>query len=381
MKILLNAIPLRGLMTGIGRYLRNLYTAIEAEPGVFVDYFDGRTVEGKMPAQALPETWTKATEAAWRLPDIAVMGLRSFFWLSYERRARKAIKAGDYNVFHETSFTPSAVRIPGTPQIFTLHDLSLDHCRDLHPKERVMFWDFFAKRRLGYADHFITPSQFVRDEVCEKLNLSEEVVTAVPEAADPIFFPRSESEVSDTLVRLGLPSEYLLFVGTLEPRKNLDLLIKALSIAKNPQQLVLAGWKGWGEKPWMDDLDRYGLTDQVHITGYVSNEDLARLYCGATAMVFPSRYEGFGLPLLEAMSCGCPVLSSSAASLPEVGGDAAVYFDPQNPEELASALDFIAEFPDHRRKLADAGLARSAEFTWQKAGRETLDVFRRATNT
>jgi alpha-1,3-rhamnosyl/mannosyltransferase len=377
-RLLLDAIPLLSLVTGIGRYLRNLYEHIEAEEGIEINYFDGKTTAAQMPRPMDSNTWIKVTEAAWKIPGPATMLLRSLCWLRYEARLSRALRSGDYELHHSTALTPSAVKDKKVKQVFTLHDLSLEHHRDKHPLERRMFWDVFAKRRMQHADHIMTPSQFVRDEFCDTFAYDPDRVSVVPEAADPFFSPRMQSEVSEMLEKFALPKDYLLFVGTLEPRKNVEALIQAFAHMQNEMHLVLAGWRGWGEKPWLKTLEEAGLTDRVHIFGYVSDEDLARLYSGATAFVYPSRYEGFGLPLLEAMACGCPVVSSNAACLPETAGSAAKYFHPDDAEELAHALDSIVEDDKLRSDMSAAGKARAAEFTWKRSARETRDVFEKA---
>ena len=160
-------------------------------------------------------------------------------------------------------------------------------------------------------------------------------------------------------------------------RKNLPLLIKALKMAKTKIPLIIAGWEGWGEKSWMVEIERLGLQQRVFIRGYVDDEDLARLYSGARALVYPSMYEGFGLPLLEAMACGCPVICSNAASLPEVAGNAAALFDAHDPEALAREIDRLIDESEFRNGLIRKGFDRSAQFNWGKSAQKTVDVFRK----
>ena len=137
----------------------------------------------------------------------------------------------------------------------------------------------------------------------------------------------------------NLTGEYLLFVGSLEPRKNLPLLIQAMQLCNTNISLLIVGWEGWGDKSWMQTIRESGLTQRIILTGYVDDETLACLYSGASAFVYPSLYEGFGLPILEAMACGCPVICSDVASMPEVAGDAAIRIDPASAEDLAAAID------------------------------------------
>ncbi|MDZ7761277.1 MAG: glycosyltransferase family 1 protein [Desulfovermiculus sp.] len=374
MKILLDAIPLTGLLTGISRYLRNLYVHILDNADVQVDFFDGKRVYQAMPDQAEPEAWIRSTDKIWKLPDVAVVGLRSVHWLLFERRLRKILKTGKYDLYHETAFTPSAIK-QRVPQVFTLHDLSLMHYRSYHPKERVWFSDLFFHRRIPEATQIIVPSQFIKEEVCTTLSLPENRVTAIPEAPDPFFSPRSQGEMKETKARLSLPDTYLLFVGTLEPRKNLDLIIEALGRIQGDIPLVLTGWKGWGDKPWMERAREYRIDTNIYLTGYIDEQSLACLYSGAQALLYPSKYEGFGLPVLEAMACGCPVISSNAASLPEVAEDAALYVDPHDPDSLAEAITRFVYDGELRQTMRVKGLDQAARFSWQDAAKWTIEVF------
>jgi alpha-1,3-rhamnosyl/mannosyltransferase len=374
MKVLLNAIPLTGLLTGISRYLRNLYLNIQEFEQIEIEYFDGQTVSRLMPAQAEPDSWIQTTDSIWKLPDLAVVGLRAVHWLLYERRLRRVISNGDFHVYHETAFTPAAIN-QRLPQIFTLHDLSLMHYREYHPKERVWFSDLFFKRRLSEACHVIVPSVFIKNEVCQTLRLSEQQVTSIPEAPDPFFSPRPADQVHETHKRLSLPKDYLLFVGTLEPRKNLDLIIEALGQCSEDIALVLTGWKGWGKKPWIEHAARYGIENNIYMTGYVDEHSLACLYSGALALIYPSKYEGFGLPVLEAMACGCPVICSNAASLPEVAGGAAVYIDPQDATSLVQAIEQVVFDHSKRESLQAKGLQQASLFSWRSTAQKTVEVF------
>ena len=207
MNILLDAIPLDGLMTGISRYVRNLYLELEHLPGVTVYYYAGRSCTTEMPDQARPGPWMKATSLVWKLPDPLAFGFRAATWMSYELKVRRLIRRNSFNLYHETAFTPSAVK--DIPQVLTIHDLSLMKFREMHPKERVWFSDFFLKRRIQYAAHIITVSDFIRSEICDELHLPTDRVTAIPEAPDPFFFPRETQKAR----------------GVVEAAKNLDLKV------------------------------------------------------------------------------------------------------------------------------------------------------------
>jgi len=379
MNILVNAIPLTNLKTGISRYVHSLYAELEKVSGVSAFYITNAGFSSQMPALAEPASWTRRTAWIWRLPDIVVTAVRSAYWLNYERRVRNRCAAHACDLYHETGFVPVAMQ--STPVVYTLYDLSLMRYREEHPRERVWFFNLFFKRRLPYAAHIITISEFMRTEIINELQIRPERVTAIPLASDSAFFPRQPVDVAKMLDVRRLPKEYILFVGTLEPRKNLALLIKALTLTNSKIPLILAGWQGWGDKTWRQELSARGLDKRVFITGYVDEETLACLYSGALAFVYPSFYEGFGLPVLEAMACGCPVVCSRAASLPEVAGNAALLIDPANPADLARALERLLGDEQMRRDLRAQGAQRARAFTWEKTALQTREIFREISST
>lgn len=374
MRILVNAIPLKGLLTGISRYVRQLYTEIERLPGVEVHYFDGLRATDRMPGQASPAGWSFFTKAVWKLPDTVVFMLRLITWYNYERRLRAVCRAKCPDIYHETTFFPAA--LPGVPQVQTIYDLSLVKYPSAHPRERIMYFNFFSKRRMHYAAHWIAISNFVKEEAARFFNIGPGSITSIPLAGAQHFYRRSQEEIKTALSSLALPDRFLLFVGSLEPRKNLPLLMEAVRTAKSTLPLVIAGWEGWGSKEWLQHVRGSSLAARVFLTGYTNDEKLACLYSAAAALVYPSLYEGFGLPVLEAMACGCPVICSNTSSLPEVAGDAAILIDPASKEELARAINLLVGDNEIRKTCIRRGLARSSQFTWQRCAEKTLEVFR-----
>lgn len=373
MKVLVNAVPLMGLSTGISRYVRQLYMAYAQLHDNEVLYFDGNRILNQRPGSEDPEKWGRKIEAIWKLPDPVVFALRTAHFMKYETVLRHVCRQRRMDVYHETGFVPAA--ISSVPLVYTIHDLSLINHAKMHPRERVWFYELFRKRRLRYAAHILTVSEFIRSEICEILSLSPELISVVPEASAPIFWPRPPDAIQQVRRNFSLPHDYLLFVGALEPRKNLPRLMEALRRCKTDIPLVLAGWKGWGDKSWMESIQGAGLEKRIFFTGYVDDEALACLYSGATALVYPSLYEGFGLPILEAMSCGCPVICSNVASMPEVAGMAAYLISPCDAEEIACAIDFVVGDQDTRYEMIRNGLRRAAKFTWRRTAELTRDVF------
>ncbi|OEU79718.1 MAG: glycosyl transferase, partial [Desulfobacterales bacterium S5133MH4] len=324
MRILIDAIPMTGLLTGIARYLRNLYSTMALMDQVDLSYFAGKTLVKSMPPLAESDKWQKATSAVWNLPDPIVSGMRVIYWLRYELNLRRICRKSSFDIYHETAFVPA--KLPAIPTVYSIYDLSLRRFRETHPRERVWFFEYFIKSRLQFADHILTISEFIRQEIIEEFKVPPSMVTSVPLAPDPLFGPCNADFVKTIRIKYKLPESYLLFVSSLEPRKNIALLIEAMQAVNTDIPLVLVGWHGWGDKEWLEKIG--AMKNRIHITGYVPDNDLKAIYNGAAALVYPSLYEGFGLPIVEAMACGCPVICSNAASMPEVAGNAAIFIDP-----------------------------------------------------
>jgi len=367
-KILVNGIPLKNVNTGISRYMRCLYTELERQYGdrLEIGYFDGRSVSATMPSG--PEDlkrWSNRVEFFWRLPAYPAFFLRLGVHARRERIFRRLAK--DYHLYHEAGFFPFLVP-RHVKTVFTIHDLSVVRFPGQHPRERVLYYRFFLQKRCRKVNHFLTVSCFSQGEMERYLGIPAEKITVTYEAHDQrVFCPRPHQEIQDFLDLRGLPKRYFLFVGSGDPRKNLDVIPQALERARLQVPLLVAGWQGWESKrAW----------DNVTFLDYVSDDDLARLYSGALALVFPSSYEGFGLPLLEAMACGCPVVTTREASLPEVAGDGAIYMKgPRDVDDLARILNDFAENPELREKLAERGLARAGSFAWEKTAERTFQAF------
>lgn len=377
MNILVNAIPMTGLLTGIARYLRNLYQAVNRLGLADTAFFTGSHMYPALPAMADAARWQQVTRSVRHLPDPLVFGLRAARWRWYEHQLNCLFRSGksDFTLYHETAFTPA--KLTAVPTVYSVYDLSLRRYKDTHPKERVWLFEYFIKTRLKYARHILTISEFIRQEIMDEFKVPPSMVSSVPLAPDPLFFARPPRTVAQVRRKYGLPGQYLLFVSSLEPRKNIGLLMDALAAAKTDIPLVLAGWHGWGEKPWHKGIGTGNLKGRVFLTGHVPDQDLAAMYTGAAALVYPSLYEGFGLPILEAMACGCPVICSSAASMPEAAGDAALFIDPEDKDSLVHAMETLVGDTSLCRNLKTAGLSRAKQFTWENTARRTLDIFRR----
>lgn len=368
MKILVNAFPMANVNTGISRYLRCLYRSMEENFGdrVEIGYFDGKRVSSMMPSP--PENltrWDRLVSLFWRLPAYPALLVRLLFYLNQEWHFRRF--AGDYDVYHEAAFFPFSVPTH-VKTVFTLTDLSLLRFPEHHPRERVLFSRLFFRRRCRRVDRFLTISHFIQGEMATYLGIGGNKTTVTHLGYEPdLMYPRKGVQIRACLNRHGLPERYFLFVGSGDSRKNMRIIPEALDRAGLDIPLVVAGWKGWIDQE---------LWDKAYFLGYVDDEDLACLYSGALALIFPSRYEGFGLPVLEAMACGCPVVTTREASMPEVAGNAAVYMrDPDDVEGLSNTLRKISENGRFRKDLKDSGLLQAERFSWRAAAEKTLSAF------
>lgn len=280
------------------------------------------------------------------------------------------------DLWHFTNFTAPPTN---TPFVVTIHDLTfIEHPEYVEPKN-LKFLENFVPETIERAERIIVNSQFTGDAIGEHFPQAAQKVVVTPLACDPAFFsPPQEEDLNFLRDKYGIDSDYVLTVGTLEPRKNLRTLLLALAGIRREttEQLVVVGPQGWLFEETQELLRKLGLGNRVIFTDHAPQRELSTLYYGAKAFVFPSHYEGFGLPVLEAMAAGTPVLCSNAASLPEVAGGAALYFDPDDAEALGLALKRVLGDDALRQRLKEAGQERATDFSWRRMAEQTLDVYR-----
>ncbi len=291
-----------------------------------------------------------------------------------------AIRARAIDVVHSPSFLMPFVR-GGARHVVTIHDMTFFSHRAQHSRlHRSAAFLALVRASLRRADLLVVPSDAVRREV---LRLAPRVdpsrLRVVPNGVGGEFRPRPPAETAPALRRLGVATPYLLYVGTLEPRKNVVRLLDAyerLLANGHPPVLVLAGRLGWDAGPLRARLAAPALRGCVHVTGYVEARDLPALYAGARAFAYPSLAEGFGLPPLEAMACGVPVVASTDPALAENLGDAALLVDPLDVDALACALRRVLVDEDLRATLVARGRARAAAFGWERTAADMLACYR-----
>jgi glycosyltransferase involved in cell wall biosynthesis len=292
-----------------------------------------------------------------------------------------ALRRMEAALAHVQYFIPP---IAPCPVITTIHDVSFRrHPGWFPPKHRALLNLLIPAAARG-ATRVIVGSGHARDELIHFYDLPPEKIAVTPYAADPLFRPMPIDEAKAAVrERFGVRGAYLLAVGVLQPRKNLPRLVRAFAriVAQFPHRLLLVGKEGWAADELRSALAAPGLAERVHFTGYVADADLPVLYAAADLFVYPSLYEGFGLPTLEAMACGTPVLTSTTSSLPEVVGDAAVMVDPTDEAAIARSMADLLGSPAWREELRGRGVARAKLFSWEETARQTLAVYREAVET
>lgn len=370
MRILIDARPATEAgSTGVGHYTRRILehlptTMPDAE---IVAWHDGRGAADLPRAPNVSEHVSRTpavVERVWRRLDVPAL----------ERQVR-------FDALLATNFVPPPTRSAGV--VLVVHDLAFEVMPETGPRfgER---WRRRFDAWLRRSAAVIVPSASARDDLLKDHGIPEGNVRVIPHGADP-FQPPSPDEVERTRTKFGLDGPYALFVGGIEPRKNLGALVEAFGVMELADaRLVIAGGRvRWApEAPAVLRTQVEALADDVHrrvvLTGYVTEPEKRALLSGATALAYPSRYEGFGFPVLEAFAAGVPVLTSTAASLPEVAGDAALLVEPDDVGSIARGLERLFEDPAVRAGLVASGRERVAAFRWEDSAAATAEVLRRA---
>lgn len=283
-------------------------------------------------------------------------------------------------VHYPANFTPRLANAGRAKLVLTVHDLSFMREPGWYRWNRAAYYRNAARHSVQSAHRLIADSYATAIDLSTILKAPQDKIDIVPLGVGEPFGPTTEEQQATVRQFYGLPEQFFLYVGTIEPRKNLARLIEAWSkIAANlPYDLVIAGREGWKCRPVRDAAKISPHAARIHFPGFIKPEDLPALLGAARAFVWPSLWEGFGLPPLEAMACGTPVVSSNRSSIPEALGDAALLVDPQNVEHLASAMRDAAANEALREGLVKAGLARANTFTWRRTAQLTVAAYRRA---
>ncbi|HEV8714493.1 MAG TPA: glycosyltransferase family 1 protein [Candidatus Binatia bacterium] len=326
-----------------------------------------------------------------RLPHTPNMGV-AFRWLP--RAVLRALRhsrapwftrewlLGRVDVVHSVSFSAPRFRSRRKRLVVTIPDLSFLTHPEYHTPENVAHALRGTHDAVAWADALIAISEHTRQDLIERMRVPATRVVVTYLAPNPLCVREEDPRVlSRTRAAYGLPAHFVLFVGSLEPRKNIKRLLAAYAslppTLRREVHVVIVGGRGWLNDDIRPTVGALGLTERVHFVGYIKEEDLPAVYSLATVFAYPSLYEGFGLPVLEAMQCGTPVLTSNVSALPEVVGDAALLVTPTEVEEIAEGLTRLLERTDLRTDLRARGYQRVREFSWARCARETLAVYRR----
>ncbi len=354
---------------GLGRYAASLAYALAPILSGELALFYNRE-RGITPLPGLMRLPTRTVSLGYKTWRMAV-------WLGHLARLSFRRLLPDATLFHATEHL--LMPLGDLPTVLTVHDVVFHHLPECHkPLNR-----WYLRRTMPLycrrATHIIAVSEATRQDLIRLYDLPEEKITVIHEAAHRRFHPQPPEMVEEARARYHLPEEFLLYVGTIEPRKNLTRLLRVwarLYQAGEAPPLVIVGARGWLADDFFAALEACPVRDAVHLTGYVAEVHLPAVYAAATAFVFPSLYEGFGLPPLEAMACGTPVACSNTSSLPEVVGDAALTFDPTDEEAMADAIRRLVGDDELRAELRERGTKQAARFTWKRAAHQTLAVYR-----
>jgi glycosyltransferase involved in cell wall biosynthesis len=374
-RIGIDATPAVAQGGGIGRYTRELIRAAVAhETGFDYRLFTARIPPGRRFPAALPEASRVSLHQA-------PLDERWLYRLWHRLGVPLPVQTftGRIDLFHSPDFVLPPVS-GAIPTLLTVHDLSFVHFPETFTPALVGYLNRMVPKSVGRATHILADSEATRDDLVAVWDVPADKITVLYSGVDRAFEPVTRSQTLAAVrdrYRLGA-APYILSVGTLQPRKNYELLIRAFKqVADNfPHRLVIAGGRGWLEDRIGAEIARQGLADRIRLLGFVADEDLPALYSGAQLLAFPSLYEGFGLPVLEAMACGVPVLASDVSSLPEVAGDAAVLLPPGDEAGWARGLVDLLSNPDLRVRLVAAGFRRARQFTWRRAAAQLGDIYR-----
>lgn len=363
-KILVDSISLLFPLTGIGRYTYEVSKQLEEDNSLLIEYFYGYYSKKLIQPSSSKE----------------IKGLKSFILKNpmIKKMVRKILLSyvhlfsKSYELYWQPNFIPNS-GIKAKKIVTTVHDFSFILYRDFHPKERIEYIEKYFFNNLDRSDMIITGSEYTKREILKYTKFKEDKIVVIYHGIDHNLFKVYQK------IELGfnLPSKFILSVGSIEPRKNLLRLLKAyqglpLEI-KDEYKLLLVGFSGWENSEIISLIKE--LEEYVQYLGFISDEELAQVYNLATLFVYPSLYEGFGLPVLEAMACGTAVVSSGLSSLPEVGGDAPLYCDPYSITDIQEKIVSTLADSSKRDSMVEKGLAQAQKFSWQKSAQEHKRVF------
>jgi len=374
MKVAFNATAMLPSLTGIGRYAREIAHGLHTSADIDAEFMYGLRWSRAVRSAAMP-----GANALFPIlrDKLRAGGYGPRRWAQTLSLASRDLSAR-FDLYHE----PAVVALPFRgPTVITVHDLSWIRYPETQPQARVRALNRYFEQGIRRASMVLTPSEFVRKDIIGTFALDPSKVRTTHLAADTAFSPLHNQQTAPTLNRFGLQhGQYIIAVGTLEPRKNLSAALDAFAQLPPSDRarfpLVLVGMAGWNSSVLQKKLDALVVDGQVRQLGYLPHADLVALTAGAHLMLFPSLYEGFGLPPLEAMACGVPSVVAHVASLPEVVGDAGLWVEPDDSTAIAQSILRIIHDPLKRAELSELGIRRAKLFSWKKCVAQTIDAYR-----
>lgn len=360
MKVLLDFGLKEGVQDGIGTYAANLAQALCDLPGIEVQIQPDKIWNGRL-------SWPP-------------FGLRKFLYLAWNNLILpRTVRSHQPQILHGMNMVIPFRSLAGCLPVVTIYDMAYMRFPETIPAHIRLYYQLLIPRVAQHAKHIITISEFTKQEVMNLLGVPENKISVTPLACKHSFYEPLRQDKTAVLHHLGLPERFILSIGTVEPRKNLVRLIQAFSQAvEHPGfdlELVVVGMSGWLTQPIFQELSRSQAAKKIKFIGSASNETLKALYQTAEFVAYPSLYEGFGLPVLEAMSLGVPVLTSNSSSLPEVAGDAAVLVNPLQVDEIRDGLVELATNPELRQLLGQKGLTHATNFSWHQTAQQTVAIY------
>ncbi|MEW5870931.1 MAG: glycosyltransferase family 1 protein [Chloroflexota bacterium] len=374
MRIGIDATPLPPNPLGAGTYIIQLTRALtELHTDEQWVIFAQRSGRAKIETPAM-------TNVEWVLiPDISPSS--RLVW--EQSRLPFLARRSRIDILHSLHYTRPWV-LPYASSIVTFHDMTFLLYPELHTLAKRILFPLAIQMSARRAQAIITVSEHTRKDTLRLLNLPEERVITTSLAASPDYRPISDALLLENCKRkYNLPDSFILYVGPVEPRKNLPLLLKAyhrLAVDGLNASLVIVGALGWMYAEVMQQVNALNLSSKVHFLGYIPAEDLPMVYNLARVFVYPSLYEGFGLPPLEAMACGTPVITSAVSAMIETVGEAGILVNPQGAEGLVDAIRVVCEDDELHQQLSQKGRAQAAKFTWKHTAQETLRVYQKVWN-
>jgi alpha-1,3-rhamnosyl/mannosyltransferase len=384
MRVVVNRLSANGQRTGVGHHTAELLRCLhqQAAPDVIEEYPQPWMLRARAALRRRPTRGSAAPPTPAPPRQGISYQLRRGFRTLVEQYFRLLCVARRYDLYHEPNFLPLPC---DRPILVTLHDLSALLHPEWHPADRIRAYERTFPRALSRAIHFVTVSEFVRQEVIRHLHIPPERVTRVYNGVRAGLGPLPTEEVAATLGRLDLPPRYLLYLGTIEPRKNVLRLMRAYcalpaTLRERWPLLLVGGW-GWHTEEVADYYEAEARHRGVRHVGYIADEHLAAIYNGARALVFPSFYEGFGLPPVEMLACGGAVLTSTAGALVETVGSQAHLIDPDDLDGWRDAMARLLTDDEWWQELRRGSVAAARPYTWERCAADTLDLYRTLTGT